>query len=66
MLHGKLKGLIFFTGEKEIAGIGETTTDCATIIMIIDLARNEVWFEVSSSYDDGYMSHFKFITARLD
>ena len=63
-LYGTLFGLIFFSADKEIARIGYTEPDTATFT--ITLAKDEIWCCVSKSRDDGYMSHFKFITARLE
>ena len=46
--YGDLCGLIFFTGEKEIARIGETDNHVFASIMIT-LQEGEKWVGVSSS-----------------
>ena len=59
--YGQLYGLIFYSGDNQIAKIGYTN---ATFAMIT-LEKGEILCGVSTSNDDGVMSHFKFITATL-
>ena len=54
--HGFLGGLVFFTGEEEIARIGWTDPDWATTT--IQLAQGERWVGVSSGEDNGLMTNF--------
>ena len=63
--YGELYGLVFFTGEKEIARIGDTTYP-AYATTTIQLAQGERWVGVSASNYDGRMYHFQMIIARLE
>ena len=61
---GVLFGLVFFSGEEEIARIGSFTyPNCATTT--IDLQEGEKWVGVASSKNNGAMEHFQLITAKM-
>ena len=55
--------MIFYSGKKEIARIGNNHDYLKRMITLED---TEIICGVASSKNDGRMDHFKFITARLE
>ena len=63
---GELKALVFYSGQKKIARIGETIIYPGFATKMIELQEGEKWIGVSSSSEYGTMTQFQLITARLE
>ena len=65
-LDGYLRGLIFFSGDKEIARIGDTNIGKYNATSsTIQLAQGERWVGVSADGEKGFMRLFQLITTRF-